>query len=127
MRALRRTPAVRWLLLAAMIAATMLGHVANGLDAVRYRHVYCAEHEVVEHRSAKAPSQSAPEDDRDQGDHAPCASPGVVVAEPPQPPILVGLAFTIDPVGPPAPLTGGAAAQAPPLSYAPKTSPPALV
>jgi hypothetical protein len=121
MSLLRRGALLRWALLVTLVFTTWVGRVASSADAVRYVHEYCEEHETVEHRDG------ADEGVADSGNHDPCSLPPWVAAEPPELPTLSRAEVLSGPIPPPPPATGAGAPRAPPLSFAPKTSPPAGV
>lgn len=101
---------------------TWMGSLGASVDAVRYVHEYCSEHQALEHREADESDRTSTTDDP----HQPCVVVGMPAAEPPALPVLAAPRMVEQdlPTLPAPPVGGGA--RAPPLTYAPKTSPPAI-
>lgn len=117
---LRRHALLRWAMLVSLVFATWAGRVASSVDAVRYVHEYCEEHSTIEHRDGASRDEGA----ADPGNHDPCSLPPWIAAEPPELPALARNEALAAPIPAPPPATGAGAPRAPPLSFAPKTSPP---
>lgn len=105
----------RRLLFALLCLCSVTSAVQPQVHDLLVEHVFCAEHQAREHVAAEADTH---------GDG--CWNPGWLGS---QDPVADRVVRTADHVDLPevAPLTGGAAPRAPPLSFAPKTSPPALI
>lgn len=103
---------VRRLLLAMMCVFTVASVVQPQLHDLLVEHVFCAEHQALEHDSLDADTHGET-----------CTFPGSLAGPPSLGERAPRIASEVD-LPSVVPLTGGSAPRAPPLSFAPKTSPP---
>ncbi len=115
----RYRPIATMLLCIAWLFGGVLGELHHVIEA----HVVCAEHGVIEHDVEAATDADADGDADEHGDQ--CQDDLVPALPVPIPGQAISLAATDTPL-PITPLVDGFSARGPPLSFAPKTSPPCL-
>jgi hypothetical protein len=127
MRILRH--ALQRLLTAIFAVLLIASPMQPALHTLLAPHVFCAEHQALEHDTDASQDGGDDADDRTGSDGAHghgdfCVFPGTAFEAVPDTPGPVDRTAAVDATPAPTPLVDAAAPRAPPLAYAPKTSPP---
>jgi hypothetical protein len=120
---------LRFLAMVVALVAWVGGATAFEEDEHASLHVDCFEHGQVEELRGSQVEKAAPgaySTDRDAGRHHACEFAGCVMAAAPPPVAVVPSCFRVARIAAAVAVRPGAP-RGPPLAYAPKTSPPALV